>query len=295
MTGARTLILFHNRFFDDWPELPERCSADAAFTTEAAAWDDADAVVFHIPTIDSLDGLEKRPGQLWVAWSMESRVMCPALDDRAFMRRFDLTMTYERTSDVWCPYFGPGTVPGLRAPVVPPTASAPVVFLQRNAHDQCGRLQYAAELMRRIRVDSYGFVHKNRPEEIPPGHRPRLDLYRRYKFTLAFENSFAPDYVTEKLYEPLTAGSVPVYRGSPDVADLAPSPDCYVDASRFSSAAELGAYLNHLDVEDDEYLAYHAWRERPWSPKFCEALDRLQELPLCRLADAVSAHRATGE
>jgi hypothetical protein len=295
VTDRPIAIHFHNRFFEDWPEPPEACDTDCRFTTDPEAFADADAVVFHLPTLVSLHGLEKRPGQLWVAWSLESRVMCPSLDDPAFMRRFDLTMAYERSSDVWYPYFGPGTVPSLEAPVSPRTATAPVVYLQANARDRCGRLEYVAELMRRVRVDSFGAVHRNQDEIVAPGHQPRLDLYRRYKFTLAFENSFTTDYVTEKLYEPLAAGSVPVYRGTDDVADLAPSPDCYIDARGFDSASELAQYLNHLHTHDDEYRIYHEWRTRPWSPAFRAHLEQLEQLPLCRLAAIVEARLRRGD
>ena len=44
-----------------------------------------------------------------------------------------------------------------------------------------------------------------------------LRLVSRYKFTLAFENAIADDYITEKLWRPLKLGSVPVYFGSPSV------------------------------------------------------------------------------
>ncbi|MGH9048846.1 MAG: glycosyltransferase family 10 domain-containing protein [Acidimicrobiia bacterium] len=288
------MISFYNRFFEDWPEVPDRCPTECRFTTGPREMEDADAVVFHVPTLGSIDGLRKRPGQLWVAWSMESRAMCPPLDDSTFMRRFDLTMTYERSSDVWDPYFGPGTVPGLKQPVAARTAAAPVVWLQSNARDRCGRRAFAAELMRQVRVDSFGTVLRNQVDLVPPGHCPRIALYGRYKFTLAFENSFARDYVTEKLYEPLTAGSVPVYRGSSDVGDLAPALDSYIDARDFASAAELGAYLDHLDQHDDAYLAYHEWRSRPWSSSFLAHLDELRDRPLCRLS-AIVAARSRGD
>ena len=55
-----------------------------------------------------------------------------------------------------------------------------------------------------------------------------------YKFTLAFENAVAEDYVTEKLYHPLVAGSVPVYLGAPNVGQLVPASDCYIDVNDFS-------------------------------------------------------------
>lgn len=295
MDGDRILILFHNRFFEHWPGTPRRCSTPWAFTTEPEAAADADAIVFHVPTLDLARMPRKRPGQLWVAWSMESRVMCPLLDDAGFMARFDLTMTYERDSDVWMPYFGPGTVTGLRKERAPRAATAPVVYLQSNPHDRCGRLEYVARLMKTVRVDSFGRVHRNQPGRIAPGWQPRQDLYSRYKFTLAFENSFARDYVTEKLFEPLTVGSVPVYRGTDEVAELAPAPGCYVDARDFSSAGELGAYLNHLDAHEEEYLAFHEWRAQPFSRSFERHLARLREEPLCRLAETVAARgRSTG-
>lgn len=38
---------------------------------------------------------------------------------------------------------------------------------------------------------------------------------------MAFENVIAMDYVTEKFYDPLIAGSVLVYLGAPNIADFA--------------------------------------------------------------------------
>lgn len=39
----------------------------------------------------------------------------------------------------------------------------------------------------------------------------------RYKFVIAFENSICNDYITEKLWRPLTIGVVPIYFGAPNV------------------------------------------------------------------------------
>lgn len=39
----------------------------------------------------------------------------------------------------------------------------------------------------------------------------------QYKFTLAIENAKCDDYITEKLWRPLIAGSIPIYLGSPSV------------------------------------------------------------------------------
>ena len=284
MSGPPTL-LFWNEF---WGDLPEAEPGSVEITFEPSALPDADAVVFHLPTLWPDELPAKGPGQLWVAWSMESRVMCDLLDDQAFMAAFDLTMTYERTSDVWVPYLssdlGPSRPPARTA------GRAPVVYLQSNHHDRCGRLRYAADVMKTVRVDSFGAVHHNQKQWIPRGS-PTALLYGRYKFTLAFENSIVPDYVTEKFYEPLAAGSVPVYRGTEDVSELAPAEGCYIDARDFASGRELGRYLDYLDGDDEAYLRYHRWRDRGPSALYLGHLERLRHGWLERLADAVVARR----
>lgn len=45
----------------------------------------------------------------------------------------------------------------------------------------------------------------------------KLALLRDFRFNLAFENTSSPGYVTEKLVEPLLAGSIPIYWGASDV------------------------------------------------------------------------------
>ena len=80
-----------------------------------------------------------------------------------------------------------------------------------------------------------------------------------------------------------------MYRGTETVADLAPHPDSYIDARDFSSAADLGRYLTHLDAHDDEYQAFHAWRAEGPTATFRAHAARLEE-PFWRLADLVERH-----
>jgi len=293
LTDAVT-IAFFNPMYRAWPDTPETCATPAVFTHDRDALATADAVVFHLPTLDqrAFRALRKPRRQLWVGWSMESPVMHPDTQAKWVRQRIDLWMTYERTSDVWCPYLFPSVVGEMFQAPPPTTQPAPVVWLQSNANDRSGRKQYAAELARRVWIDSYGSVGRTREERIPRGRKHELALYAQYKFALAFENSYAPDYVTEKFWHPLAAGSVPVYRGTADVADLAPAPRCYIDTRDVASATELGAYLDHLDRHDDEYAAFHAWRREPIRPSFATLLARAEGSHWCRLAAAVAATRS---
>ena len=91
---------------------------------------------------------------------------------------------------------------------------------------------------------------------------------RRYKFVLAFENAVQSDYVTEKFYIPLMAGSVPVYLGAPNIQRFAPDPASYIDVAAFPSPHALAQHLLHLHAHPAEYARLHAWRDRPWRPEF---------------------------
>jgi hypothetical protein len=141
--------------------------------------------------------------------------------------------------------------------------------------------------MRYVKVDSFGKVLRNRTETTAPGWEGRVAVMGRYKFTLAFENSVSRDYVSDKFFDPLTVGSVPVYRGTADVAELAPHPDCYIDARDFAGPAELGRYLAALDRDDVAYSHYHQWRVDGLAPTFVAHLSRLRESAWAQLVRRV--------
>ena len=53
----------------------------------------------------------------------------------------------------------------------------------------------------------------------------------------AYENSAAPGYATEKLFQVLAEGSVPVYWGAPDARALLPAPAAAVMVDDFEGPA----------------------------------------------------------
>lgn len=294
MASAREpLILVYNEMWDRWPSLETLPPEDAGlYTFDRERFAEADVVVFHVPTIRRVKPwrLEKRPGQLWVAWTMESIVNYPLLDDPRSAAAFDLRMTYERSADVWTPYLPPFFADRYRRPVPEKTEAAPLVMFQSSSHDRSGRIRYATELMKHIRIDSYGTVLNNRTLPQPDrGIATKRAVIGRYKFCIAFENSVAPDYVTEKLFDGFMAGAVPVYRGAPNVADFVPSPDSYIDANAFAGPAALAAHLGALAADDEAYARFHRWREEPL-PDGLEADLAIVGRPyLARLADIARA------
>jgi len=296
MTTRRPLILFRTGFFGRSPLDLVPAQIVDHFTTDPARIGEADAVVFHIPDWRrSLpEDTPKFPGQKWVAWSMESKVNYLQLAEPRFLRHFELRMTYEQEADIWTPYL-PSTerwqaARTARLPVH--DEAAPVVMLQSARNDKSGRNAFAAELMRHIAVDSFGRLLNNRQLSVPDrGPETKLETIRGYHFCLGLENSIAPDYVTEKLFEPLLAGTVPVYRGAPNAREFVPE-HSYVDAEAHGGPAGLAAYLQRLLADPEQYAAYLAWRQKPL-PAWLEAkLARTQADPFVRLLERLAAEPA---
>ena len=81
----------------------------------------------------------------------------------------------------------------------------------------------------------------------------KVDFFRRYKFTLAVENTIWPGYMTEKLVDPMYAASIPIYVGDPQ-ASRSFNPAAYIDFSRFSGMKQMIEFVREVDNNRDLYL-----------------------------------------
>jgi hypothetical protein len=289
------LILFRTRDPRSVPLLENlRLQPPTGFTFDQSRLREADAVVFHIPewswSRSTFEDTLKFPGQLWIAWSKESKVNCKQLADPEFMHHFDLRMTYEQDADIWTPYLpGRSTWLSIQSSSIPKkTESHPTALFRSDPIDRCGRNAFALALMRYTKVDSYGKFLKNRTLAEPDvGWSTRLTVIGRYYFYLALENSIAPDYVTEKIFDALLAGTVPIYRGAPNCRELVPE-GSFIDATTFNGPKSLADYLHHLVENPTDYAAYFAWRHKPLSPSLLEKTARMELEPLLRLQRIVA-------
>ena len=59
-----------------------------------------------------------------------------------------------------------------------------------------------------------------------------------YRFSLCFENMPMTGYLTEKLFDCLYAGTVPIYWGAPNIDDLVPA-DSYIDMRKFNTYSDM--------------------------------------------------------
>eukprot|EP01104_Vermistella_antarctica_P010919 TRINITY_DN2967_c0_g2_i1.p1 TRINITY_DN2967_c0_g2~~TRINITY_DN2967_c0_g2_i1.p1 ORF type:complete len:923 (-),score=143.90 TRINITY_DN2967_c0_g2_i1:146-2914(-) len=103
----------------------------------------------------------------------------------------------------------------------------------------------------------------------------KVEVLKGYMFDLAAENGICAGYVTEKVYQSLAAGAIPIYRGTRDVLQIVPHPDSVILVSDYKDVKDLGRYLREV-MESSELQAKHQrWRGRPetWSPAFREHYD----------------------
>jgi hypothetical protein len=73
------------------------------------------------------------------------------------------------------------------------------------------RIRFFKKLSKYKRVDSGGALMNNIGYTVGD----KYAFLQPYKFNIAFENSSYPGYSTEKLCEPMTVGTIPVYWGNP--------------------------------------------------------------------------------
>jgi hypothetical protein len=284
------VILFYNSMWGGPLEYPPaEIPSPYVLTTDVNRVAEAVAVVFHLPTLpaDTIpNGIAKRPGQVWVAWCMECEAHYPQLNNRALMSWFDMTMTYRLASDVPAPYLPPGLDMALRTGSGrKPDRNILNAFVS-SPHDRSGRTEYLRQLMSRMEVHSYGKLFQNRRLDRDLWRETKLQTMGTYKFTVAFENAIAKDYVTEKFYDPLIVGSVPIYLGAPNIEDFAPGEHCFINAADWSPTA-LAEYLIDLAGNDAAYARYMEWKRQPFRERFNALLDLVKTHPFVRLCKKV--------
>jgi alpha(1,3/1,4) fucosyltransferase len=119
-----------------------------------------------------------------------------------------------------------------------------------NPHSK-RRIQFFEKLSKYKKVDSGG-KHLN---NIGGPVADKRAFVRKYKFSLAFENSSFPGYTTEKILEPMQEYSMPLYWGNPLVGrDF--NTRSFLNYHDYNSDEAFIERIIELDKNDDLYLQY---------------------------------------
>ena len=122
---------------------------------------------------------------------------------------------------------------------------------------QSRREKYVEELKRHIKLDIIG---KCRDSSVCKWRTNCLDVFKKYKFYLSFENAFCTDYIAEKFWPRMEEGIVPIVLGGADYKAYLPA-HFYIDVRDFASPKTLAEYLLKLDNNDNLYNKYFVCRQ----------------------------------
>lgn len=105
------------------------------------------------------------------------------------------------------------------------------------------------------KFDFYGFGWD---KDLHPCYRgiaeEKYEIFHRYRFAICYENIRGySGYISEKIFDCLMAGIVPIYAGAPDICKYVPE-DSFIALDDFTSYEELLEYI--VNITEDEYQSY---------------------------------------
>ncbi len=113
------------------------------------------------------------------------------------------------------------------------------------------RNAFFEEFSARRPIDSGGSYRNN----IGGPVADKLAFQRQYRFSIAYENSRDPGYVTEKIVDAFAAGTVPIYWGDPLIKQEF-NPDSFVCADDYPDNAALIDAIEAIDRDEALFLRY---------------------------------------
>ncbi|CAI6000736.1 unnamed protein product [Closterium sp. NIES-64] len=134
------------------------------------------------------------------------------------------------------------------------------------------------ELSRHMEVHSYGRCLNNMPYKTD-----KLPVLAQHLFSFAFENTCEGDYVTEKYWQCLVAGSIPVVIGAPNIANFAPSPNSYLEIKSLEDVPRVAQQMVTLAGNQTAYDEMLAWKKDGPSQAFIANMDLSAVHSSCRL------------
>jgi glycoprotein 3-alpha-L-fucosyltransferase len=130
-----------------------------------------------------------------------------------------------------------------------------------------------------VTIEQYG--NCNRTKQAMNGN-DKLATIARHIFTLAFENSEEEDYVTEKFFQALEAGTIPVSLGAPNIDDYAPQPETYLHLRTIEDVPGVAARMREIAGAPSLRRHYLRYKTEGLSDKFLALTDMTVPHTFCQ-------------
>ena len=236
----------------------EDCPVKCELSTDKSRAQEADALVTHCRDAHAAPSREKFPNHTFILHCNENPQFTGSLKNAHFMSQFNFLMSYHLKSDFCCPQM---IKPGISIPV--PFEDKWGLVFWASSHCERVRTTYVYNLMRYMKIDSYGRCLNNK--EGLKGKHFKLrngEISRFYKFQLIFQNADCDYWVDEKLFIPLESGTVPVIMGSDKIVEFLPGRlrHSVIFVRDFDSPKKLADHLLYLSENKNEYNKYLEWK-----------------------------------
>ncbi|MBX2995767.1 MAG: hypothetical protein KF681_13130 [Bdellovibrionaceae bacterium] len=77
--------------------------------------------------------------------------------------------------------------------------------------------------------------------------KSKFEVLSQYRFAICFENAEKiPGYITEKIFDCFSCGTIPIYWGAPDILEHVPA-ECFIDFRNFKDYEDLHQFLLTID------------------------------------------------
>ena len=224
-------------FFGTYERVVSECAIGCEFRNQGP--EGADALWYHAPSACETRPERVFPEQIAVVMSMESSINYGCLDNPSYMAAFDVEMTYRFSSQILIPYLRSDHVQGFRDKEIVPfeRKKDAIVYIQSNCAASSGRDDILRAVMAQgIAVEARGVCLNNAPSV--PRESSKVDAMKEYKFCATMENSLGVDYVSEKMWDGLVSGCLPIYLGAPNIQEHLPSPNAVLDYVKLGNTPE---------------------------------------------------------
>ncbi len=106
----------------------------------------------------------------------------------------------------------------------------------------------------------------------------KFEVLQNYEFCLCFENMRMDGYITEKIFDCLYAGTIPLYMGAPDILDYIPE-DVFVDCRKYLTWTEMWEDVATLSTEkiNEMRIAGRNFLRSDMANKFYDSLEHICE------------------
>ncbi|EFX83647.1 hypothetical protein DAPPUDRAFT_23160, partial [Daphnia pulex] len=221
-----------------------------------------DAVIFNFNDefwLTKRPHFQRQPHQRFIFFTIEPPPSNEPMNVTGYTNYFNWTMTYRLDSDVPFPY---GRIrPKRSEDNLVSKKTKKIAWFVSKCWTQSRRENFFRQLFEFYpSIDVYGECGIKGLDCQPWKSLDCDKIIGDYKFYIAAENSFCPDYVTEKFYRALQVGAVPIVYGGSDYSAYAP-PYSFIHAADFQSPKDLADYLILLDQNPKLYARYFEWKK----------------------------------